>query len=98
MPEAALLAGARGRIGSRAGASAQAVMERGREDGVLARQFPVAWRSAAMASWWIMRTGSRCAARARKVRQHLFDSSDQVGFLPRKFGQVPLDMIQPLNP
>jgi hypothetical protein len=31
-----------------------------------------------------------CAARSREVWEHLFDSSDEVGFLPRKFRLVPV--------
>ncbi len=33
--------------------------------------------------------GILCAACPRKVWEHLFDSSDEVGFLPRKVGLVP---------
>jgi hypothetical protein len=31
-----------------------------------------------------------CTARFCKVREHGFDSSDEVGFFPRKFGLVPV--------
>jgi len=31
-----------------------------------------------------------CAARPREIWEHLFDSSDEVGFLPRKFRLVPV--------
>jgi len=31
-----------------------------------------------------------CAARPRKVWENLFDNSDEVGFLPRKFRLVPV--------
>ena len=33
--------------------------------------------------------GVGCAARPRKVREHIFDSSGEIGFLSRKFGLVP---------
>jgi hypothetical protein len=34
-----------------------------------------------------------CAARPRKFWEHLFDSSDEVGFLPRKFHLVPVQHV-----
>jgi hypothetical protein len=33
--------------------------------------------------------GVRCAACPRKLWEHLFDSSNEIGFLPRKVGLVP---------
>jgi hypothetical protein len=39
-----------------------------------------------------------CAARPREVWEHLFDSSDEVGFLPRKFRLVPVQHGQCLIP
>lgn len=35
-----------------------------------------------------------CAARPRKVWENLFDNSDEVGFLPRKFRLVPVQHSQ----
>jgi hypothetical protein len=36
----------------------------------------------------------RCAARFRKVREHGFDSSDEVGFFPCKFNRIPVRHFQ----
>jgi hypothetical protein len=41
--------------------------------------------------------GVRCAACPRKVWKHLFDSSNELGFLLRKFGRVPARHDQHLN-